>query len=167
MELPEAVCPVVDEKAPVAPVPVRVPDQIVDQIHHVKGVRVLLQHKRIAVKFVIGAVHVDRFHRYDAFLFRRDDPAFRDDYTFKLCRFIKNALCLETARNSGREEFRFHIPLIPILQETERIPLPDPCLRSDPLCADIACRVGGCDKLLILCGQSFPAQAHIRESAGE
>jgi hypothetical protein len=95
MELRDLVGLVVNKEAPVAPMSVRVSDQIVDDIHHVIGAGVLFEDEFHFVHIAVDTVKFDRFHGNNATIFRRDYFAFGNACTVEAGFFVRNVFDIE------------------------------------------------------------------------
>ena len=73
MELYDLIGFIVDPEAPISPMSVGISDQIVDDIHHMIGERVLFEDEIRSVHVAVDTVKFNMLHGDNAFFFGGDD----------------------------------------------------------------------------------------------
>ena len=147
--------------------PVGVAHQVVDQVHHVVGVGVLLQHEGVPIQPMIDAVHVHRLHGDEARIFGSDDAAPGNRLPLKGGRLIGHTLGPEAARDLRGQQLGLYVAFIAVLQEIECAVLPNPRLRRNALRADISGRVVGLQQFRVLNGKGPTVQTDVGEGPGQ
>ena len=78
-----------DKNPPVAPMPVRISHEIIDNIHHIILAAVKTQHIAFGVAVMVLAVDFKGFHGYNRIFFRGDIAADTDFFAVKTALLIK------------------------------------------------------------------------------
>jgi len=90
MELQRQIRAVVDPESPVSPVPVRISDKIINDVHYVISVGVITDDHFFYSRIMMSGIDAGIFHGNDASFCRGDEKTGTDTYAFIFIGLIKD-----------------------------------------------------------------------------